>query len=122
MHGVTRSKTILTTLSTISWLEGNRISTSRRLSPRSFTSKKPTSRGRSTTIDPNQYTASVLVAQIADGRLIHTPNTGHTPATTITPAPIIRSLSEFLSDHPDQHLTPESSTSQLQRRLLTCEK
>ena len=64
----------------------------------------------------------MLVAQIADGWLIHTHNVGNTPATIINRASIIRRLGEFLSEPSDQYLTLESSSSDLQRRLLAWER
>jgi len=64
----------------------------------------------------------MLVAQIADGWLIHTRNVGNTTATIVNRASIIRSLGKFLSDPSDQYLTLENSSSDLPRRLLAWEE
>lgn len=92
------------------------------LHPRTFVSQEPATLGRSATINPAKYTASVLIAQIADGWLIHANTVGNSAATTINRASTIRSLGRFLIAPNDHLLTLETASSDLQRRLVEWEK
>ena len=74
------------------------------LHPRAFYSQELATRGHSAAIDPTKYTASTLIAQIADGWLLYTQNTDNMsdnlptigeriatatpPESNIKPAPI----------------------------------
>lgn len=92
------------------------------LHPRTFTSNDLATYGWAVTIDPSSYTASVLMAQVADGWLIHTRNAGNTTSTIINRASIIRSLGNFLTDPGDRHLSLETTSSALLRRLVDWER
>jgi len=92
------------------------------LNPRSFVSEEPTTRGSTATIDPKEYVASILIAQIADGWLVHTQNVGNTATTIINRASFIRSLGKFLTASDDRYLTLETTSSDLQSRLLEWER
>lgn len=92
------------------------------LHPRVFYSQELATRGHSAAIDPTKYTASTLIAQIADGWLLYTQNTDNSAGTIINRASMIRSLARFLTDPNDRHLTLETASPDLPRRLLDWEK
>lgn len=91
-------------------------------SPRTFVPQDSRSRHKATTITPRDYVASTLIAQLADGWLTYSRNTGSAESTIINRASMIRRLGRFLSDPNDAELSLDGADSRLPQRLLDWER
>lgn len=92
------------------------------LSPRTFVPQDPRSIYKETTINPRDYVASTLIAQLADGWIIYSISTGSAESTTINRASMIRRLGRFLTEPTDAELSFDEADSRLPQRLLDWER